>query len=263
MDMLKFRKPRESATPRHYTPQHYTPEHYCISCKFDIHRRSCRWAENAERCIGASRCYLPNLYSKAACEKAKKLAKYPQDPTSESEWPSTVAKEVEKHRNDCWGFGCFHTSAAEEWFGWSGLCLGNCKELSDVVPTEEDCWAYSYRWHLSKYAGRSKDFDVKPIVLRIIEGKLGYGQEIEKLMVQEMGNKVIEVEVEGDDAIQAEADNLKQTCHRSHIKVAPYQSYSDKREMLNKLHEVGVNTMVSRGEVEEDEILCEETCAIL
>ena len=66
-------------------------------------------------------------------------------------------------------------------------CRGQCREDVSAKPTNKDCWAASFRWHL---AGGDGDRNrAPPIMLQVIEetGHLGPGQEEEIAMAKDLG----------------------------------------------------------------------------
>jgi hypothetical protein len=83
---------------------------------------------------------------------------------------------------------------------YDGSCMGNCTRYGIMdVPSNDDCWTASYRWHLEPHSTRARRRGGKrPIMVRILEdGVLGDGQKIEKALAEELKIEVVEIEWSG------------------------------------------------------------------
>jgi len=64
------------------------------------------------------------------------------------------------------------------------------------TPTDDDCWRYSFFWHLKKHRDRKQS-----VMLRIKNGPYGKGQRIEAKMARMAGITVVEVEAEKNNTL--------------------------------------------------------------
>merc|ERR1711862_721426 len=64
-------------------------------------------------------------------------------------------------------------------------------------PTNNDCWRYSFWWHLSENSDNARQHHGQlPVMIQIRENReLGKGQQIEQVMAYQTGNKIIVLDV--------------------------------------------------------------------
>jgi len=145
-------------------------DHFVLSVKFTAKRVGNQSGEIVEEILGKLRTYNPNRFCKSP--------------------------------DDCY---CQK---------FDGSCKGRCRKpwfADGETPTDKDCWTASYRQHLSCGSTRARKRAGRlPIMIRILEdGKLGPGQEVEKVMAEDLGVEVVELTWGGFD-VTSGGDFLKQ-----------------------------------------------------
>ncbi|CAK0847467.1 unnamed protein product [Prorocentrum cordatum] len=157
-----------------------TDEHYVLSVRYDknaFFRRN-RNAEIVAVLLGEENCFCPNFVKKS-------------------------------QKSECHGRRTGECLGRSVGTSGQAACRDSSRVQQGAEPTDDACWAGSFRWRLEGKCrrGRARGGRLPTMIRLLVDGQMGPGQQQEDRMAREVGNRILEIEV-GTDVLQDSLSGL-------------------------------------------------------